>query len=194
MGKKLVYGVGVNDANYVVETCIAGTRVRCPIYRTWNSMLNRCYSKGKNITRRTYKDCTVCEKWLTFSNFKSWMELQDWEGKELDKDFLSGNNKVYSPDTCVFITSDLNKFIIDGGNTTSGKELPLGVSWHKKHNLFYSRCRDPFTKSRKFLGYFDCPDKAHIAWKVFKHKLALQYADMQTDERLVHILQNKYRR
>ena len=50
---RLVCGVGINDANYVVrkETIILenGERKRlktwiCPYYRTWINMLKRCYS------------------------------------------------------------------------------------------------------------------------------------------------------
>ena len=114
---KLVAGVGVNDADYpivrFVET-INGKKKRewiCPYYKTWSAMLNRCYRLANDKRYNSYSQTTVCQEWHTFSNFKSWMEKQDWEGKDLDKDLLTDNNQ-YSPSNCVFIPSRLNTFLI----------------------------------------------------------------------------------
>ena len=76
-------------------------------------MLQRCYSESHLVRQPTYKGCSVCEEWLTFSNFKSWMEQQDWEGKQLDKDLLVYKNKIYSPETCVFVSSVINSFFVE---------------------------------------------------------------------------------
>lgn len=109
--KATVCGVGINDSDYVVqkkETIkgIDGKRKQrlvwiCPYYRAWQSMLVRAYSKSYHKRRPTYIGCSVSEEWKTFSNFKSWMEGQVWEGKQLDKDLLVEGNKVYSEETCV---------------------------------------------------------------------------------------------
>lgn len=113
---KLVAGVGVNDADYPVVRFgkdINGKRNRewvCPFYKTWSAMLNRCYQKATNNEYSAYKDTTVCDDWHTFSNFKSWMERQDWEGKELDKDLLTDNNQ-YAPENCIFIPEWMNSLI-----------------------------------------------------------------------------------
>ena len=134
MKNKLVYGVGINDADYIV--CIyeelprtngkQNQKIvwRCPFYSRWMSMLRRCYSKAYQEKQPSYKGCSVCEEWLTFSNFKSWMETQDWEGKQLDKDLLVYKNKIYSPETCVFIDQRLNTFLVKS-NKTRG-DYPLG--------------------------------------------------------------------
>ena len=61
--------------------------------------------------RPAYKDVVVRQEWLTFSNFKRWMEKQDWEGKQLDKDIIVLGNKVYSPETCAFVLGVTNGFI-----------------------------------------------------------------------------------
>lgn len=97
--KKLVCGVGINDSEY--PTSLFGVEEgsrkllwRCPYYTTWHNMISRVYSGHKNCS--AYHDVVVCEEWLLFSNFKSWMETQDWEGKELDKDIF-GDGKLYSP-------------------------------------------------------------------------------------------------
>jgi len=51
-------------------------------------MLTRCYYQKRLDIRPSYEECIVCEEWLTFSNFKKWTEQQDWEDKQLDKDFF----------------------------------------------------------------------------------------------------------
>jgi len=67
--RKLAYGVGRNDADY--KTAVNGER--CPYYRRWSSMLNRCYSASYQNMFPTYIGCTVCKDWLTFSHFRAWM-------------------------------------------------------------------------------------------------------------------------
>lgn len=107
--KKLIYGVGINDAGYAVMKreeagYVDGKRKRklvwaCPYFRAWSSMLSRCYSTKWHERYPTYKGCTVSKEWHTFSNFRAWMVTQDWEGKSLDKDLLIEGNKIYSADT-----------------------------------------------------------------------------------------------
>ena len=136
---KLVYGVGINDADYVVkewETIgyVKGKRKQkivweCPYYRVWVNMLKRCYSTKYKEIRPTYEGCVVSDEWLTFSNFKSWMDCQDWEGKQLDKDILFERNKIYSADTCVFVTPMVNSFTTDSGAARG--EWMIGVNWYK---------------------------------------------------------------
>lgn len=91
--KKLVCGVGVNDASYAVNPLINGKQVMCWIYKKWKSMIHRCYDSKIQARQPAYIGCSVCEEWLTFSNFKLWMEAQDWQGKELDKDILTAGSK-----------------------------------------------------------------------------------------------------
>lgn len=122
---KLVYGVGVNDADYVVQKFerigYEAGKIKlnlvwvCPYYSIWMAMLKRCYSAKYQESRPTYTGCTVATEWLTFSNFKSWMEKQDWQNKHLDKDLLFEGNKVYNSDTCMFVTQLVNSFINNGG-------------------------------------------------------------------------------
>ena len=188
--KKLVYGVGVNDANYSVNPRVNGKRVACPFYSKWAGMLERCYSDKYQLRQPTYIGCTVCEEWLTFSNFKAWMEQQDWQGKELDKDILKPGNKVYRPDVCVFVDSIVNTFTITCG--ASRGQYPLGVCIRKLEKKFNAQCRNPFTKKREHLGSFTCQDEAHQAWKKRKHELSCQLADLQDNSVIAAALRVMY--
>ena len=133
--KRLVSGVGVNDADYVVKVSetigyMDGKQKRklvwvCPFYQTWTSMLKRGYSNKLKEKYPTYKDVTVHKDWHLFSNFKKWMEKQDWEGKQLDKDILFCGNKEYSQDKCVFVLQKTNLFLTER-NSMRG-EFPTGV-------------------------------------------------------------------
>lgn len=189
---KLVSGVGVNDADYFVTEQENGKIVWvCPYYRTWSNMLMRSYNDKYKQKYPTYQDVTVCEEWYSFINFRSWMETQDWEGKQLDKDILFRGNKVYSPDTCVFVDGAVNSFLLD--RAAARGEWPIGVYWFERDAKFMSMCCNPITKKREYLGLFHCPQEAHLAWKKCKHELACQLADIQTDERVAEALRTRYK-
>lgn len=102
--RKMLCGVGVNDADYIISPIVNGVQVRCPFYNRWKDMIYRCYSEVSQKGNPTYKACTVCDEWLLFSNFKKWMEKQDWKGKQIDKDIKVKGNKEYGPDTCLLVT------------------------------------------------------------------------------------------
>lgn len=188
--RKLVFNVGINDADYVVKPSINGKQITCQFYQTWQNMLQRCYDQRYQYRLPTYIGCYVCAEWLTFSNFKSWMEKQDWQGKELDKDLLIKSNKSYCPGACVFVDSMTNGFIKE--RDASRGEFPLGVSFSKKRARLEVRCSNPFTKKLENLGLFTCPDEAHQAWRKRKHELACQLAGLQTDKRVADALRNRY--
>ena len=56
------------------------------------------------------------------------MTSQDWEGKELDKDLLVPGNRLYSPETCIFISKKLNNLLGKKHKT----DLPQGVTRYSK--------------------------------------------------------------
>ena len=198
--RKLVCGVGTNDSDYAVvefETIgyVNGKQKQkrvweCPYYRAWTNMLQRCYSIKFQERCPTYIGCIVSEEWKTFSNFRAWMITQDWEAKQLDKDLLIEGNKVYSPETCVFVTQTVNSFTTDRVNDRG--EWLIGVSWHKGANKFQSKCCNPFTKEQEYLGLFTCEQEAHEAWLKRKLELAHELAEIQEDSRVAEALIDRY--
>jgi len=109
--KRLVHGIGINDLKNAARIIIDDKDCMSPFYQTWANMLKRCYSDSYLKSRPTYKDCTVCDEWLLFSNFKAWMETQDWKGKQIDKDILEPGNRMYAPDFCIFVTHEINNIL-----------------------------------------------------------------------------------
>lgn len=187
---KLVLGVGVNDADYTVSFQREGKTIMCDFYTRWFCMLKRCYDVNFQNRRPSYFGCTVCDEWLTFSNFKKWMETQDWQGKELDKDILFQGNKVYSPESCVFVDRVTNSFFNDRGALRGG--YLIGVSFNSKNKTYQSRCRNPFTKEAEYLGMFKTELSAHLAWRKRKHELACQLAELQLDPKTAEAIRVRY--
>ena len=197
--KKLVCGVGINDADYVIQKNeviqVNGKRKQrlvwaCPYYRAWGSMLERCYSSKLQERSPTYKNCTVSKEWLTFSNFRNWMEKQQWEDLQLDKDLLVEGNKIYSAETCVFVSRTVNMFTIDRGAARG--EWLIGVYWDEDRKKFRAQCRNPFSKKLEHLGCFTCELEAHKAWQKRKLDLSKQLAAIQTDPRVAKALIDRY--
>lgn len=188
--KATVYGVGINDADYPVQPTVSGKKVICQFYQKWQSMMQRCYSEKYKQGKPTYAGCTVCAEWLKFSNFRAWMEAQDWKGKHLDKDLLVSGNKVYSPETCVFVTQQVNSFMNDHASVRG--EFPTGVCWHIGKKKYESHCSNPFTKKYEHLGVYDCPNEAHLAWRRRKNEFACALADLQPDNRVAEALRVRY--
>ena len=174
---RLVYGIGVNDADYVVESIINGRRVRCPAYSAWTGMLERAYSEKHQEKRPTYKGVVVCDEWHSFMSFRKWWVENQVDGWQLDKDLLS-DNRIYSLETCIFVPSWLNSFTIDSGAARG--EWPIGVYFKKEAGAFTAQCRHPFGR-RESLGYFSTPDEAHAAWLARKLEIANELKHLMDD-------------
>lgn len=158
MVRRKVHGVGINDADYKVSWYTTDKkRDMCPFYKKWIDMLKRCYLKSFQVKNKCYIGTTVCEEWLTFSNFKNWMESQDWEGNVLDKDIL-GTGKLYSPETCVFVPSFVNNCFVDR----------CGVCYHTRDKKYTARIGVGLERFQ--IGYFDSEVEAKNAYEKHKNK------------------------
>ena len=173
---RLLYGFGINDADYVVQIrkTISGTgnnRKRklvwvCPFYNRWAGMIERCYSVNRQKRIPCYIGASVHKDWKYFSNFKAWMEQQDWEGKELDKDILRIGNKQYGPDTCCFVSQHINALFTV--NDARRGDYPIGVSLHTRNKTKPYEARLSSFNKRISLGYYETPQLAHKAWQLAK--------------------------
>lgn len=162
--RKLVYGVGIKDV-----TC-SNTKY----YTLWKTVLRRCYWEESFKKSPSYRGCSVCDEWLTLSNFKAWFENPKngyREGYHLDKDVLVKGNRVYSPETCCFLPIELNSLF------TSRKyergEYPIGVT--KKNNKFQVRL-STHTNPYGYLGVYDTPEEAFAVYKSAKEQYIKELA------------------
>lgn len=95
------------------------------LYKVYNNMISRCYNKN-HTSYKNYgdKNITVCDDWReSFDNFLEDVDKIDgWdlnkflEGSiQLDKDKkqVGSSSKVYSRDTCTFLTKEENRELQD---------------------------------------------------------------------------------
>ena len=98
------------------------------IHQTWHGMLRRCYSEKYHEKYPTYKDCEVSEEFHNFQNFARWYNdnYYEIEGETmcLDKDILVKHNKIYSPETCIFVPQSINLLFIKN-DKSRGKSIML---------------------------------------------------------------------
>lgn len=182
--RSLVYGIGVNDAKYCTRKALDGKQVSDPAYDSWASMLMRAYSKRFHSKRPSYVGVAVCDEWHSFMKFREWWLEHQVDGWHLDKD-LVGNGMVYSPDACIFVPPWLNTFVIDSG--ASRGNWPIGVCFHSGVGRLRAQCRNPETKKKEHLGYFDSVDDASKAWKGRKIELVnIMKAETDKIDKRIH--------
>jgi len=173
--RSLIYGVGLNDANYLVVDLSTGKQIFCPYYKRWSGRLQRGYCPLLHKRRPTYIGCSVCPEWLVFSNFRKWMETQDWFGKELDKDLLSTGNKLYSPETCIFISTTVNNLLLQTRQDSS----KAGV--HKTYSRFKVErfhAQISIGGKAKGLGTFNTEIEAHTKYLEAKKAYIIELANL----------------
>ena len=150
------------------------------VYTMWQSMLYRCYDEDTHKKHSTYIGCT-CEAFHCFQDFGKWFEENYYECKGevmcLDKDILIKGNKIYSPNTCVFVPQSINK-LFEKANKSRG-ELPLGVSYDKKNKKYLAQCSVKGKQTN--LGRYDTPEEAFQVYKQFKENVIKQVADEYKD-------------
>lgn len=184
------YNVGyLGEGKYKVSENGKNTRV----YDTWKAMLQRCYSEKEHERHPTYIGCEVYEGWHNFQNFAKWYKDNYYEvGNEkmcLDKDILFKGNKIYSPDTCIFVPETINKLFIK--NDKNRGESVIG-STPCKNGKYQAQCNiiNPETGKSKqeYLGLYDSQEKAFQVYKYHKERNIKQIADYYK----IHIPQKLY--
>ena len=77
-------------------------------YEVWTGMIKRCYCPKAQKKKPTYVGCSVVSDWHNFQVFALWFYKNHIKGYDLDKDIKIKGNKVYGPDTCLFVTRKAN--------------------------------------------------------------------------------------
>lgn len=171
---KTIHGIGyVGEGEYITTVNKKSTSQ----YKTWGSMLQRCHSENYINKFPSYKDCSVTEEWYNFQNFAEWFDQNYYEieGETmcLDKDILVKGNKIYSPNTCIFVPHFINKLFIK--RETYRGDLPIGVTYHKENDTYVASCGNQ--SNRKYLGSFDTAEEAFVNYKEYKEKLIKQVSE-----------------
>jgi hypothetical protein len=163
-----------------------GEHTKC--YEVWRSMLKRCYDFKFHEKESTYKGCEVYKDLLNFQNFGLWFDdnYYEIEGEKmcLDKDILVKDNKIYSPETSVFVPEKINLLFAKRQNHRG--EYPIGVSYDKYAKKFISQCSiydyEENKIERKRLGYYETSEEAFESYKKFKEQNIKEAADYYKDK------------
>jgi hypothetical protein len=104
---------------------VNGVQYRSLSYEAWRQMLRRV-ADGESGVNLNYSGCTIHPDFMDYQVFASWHVKQIGFNKPkyvLDKDILSPNVKIYSPDTCVLVPNALNLFF----SVKKHSQLPPGI-------------------------------------------------------------------
>lgn len=177
-----VYGVGYKGEGKYGSTNLNGKKTKC--YETWCNMIKRCYSENYQEKRPTYENCTVCDEWHNFQNFAKWYEENyyevDGEQMHLDKDILIKGNKVYSPETCVFVPKLINSLFTK--RQSDRGELPIGVVLEKNKSRYLALCNNCILKKQIKLGRFSQVEDAFLKYKKYKENHIKEIANLYIEK------------
>lgn len=98
-----------------------GKRIHDPLYIKLRSVLRGVRTRCNSTTSKHYKSygalgVTICKEWGTINGFINSVDKVDgWDEElflqgelHLDKDLKIKGNKVYSPETCMFVKREVN--------------------------------------------------------------------------------------
>ena len=165
-----VCGVG-----YIGNTTIVKSKRKVKdSYKRWADMLLRCYNEKYREDNIAYETCFVCDEWLCYENFEKWYDENYYTIDEvqmnLDKDIIVKGNKIYSPETCVFVPQRINVLFTKRERLRG--DYPIGVTYSKKVNKF-----EPQVQGCGWLGYYNTPEEAFNIYKEEKEKYIKKIAD-----------------
>lgn len=177
---KAIYGVGYNSGD---KHSKSKDGLNTKKYDCWHDMLRRCYSEESHIRQPTYIDIEVCEEWHNFQNFGDWFDENYYEVEDeviqLDKDILIKGNKVYLPNTCVFVPKAINTLFTKRQNHRG--DYPIGVK-ATPYDGYYSSCSNLFLNKQIHLGTYSTPEQAFQAYKEYKENHIKEVADHYKDK------------
>ena len=166
---------------YKIGECGRGNKKNKMSYWYWNAMISRCHDNYLLEKEPTYKQCTICEEWKEYSSFDKWFnenyyEIEN-EKMELDKDILFKGNKIYSPETCIFVPKNINLLFVK--SDAKRGDYPIGVNYNKRSGKFVARCGE--YGKRVNLGTFRTPEEAFNVYKSEKERYIKEVADLYKD-------------
>ncbi len=117
-------------------------------YRMWQDMLLRCYDSVRLDRRKTYRGVTVDPTWFNYQTFMKFLDKATTEANmsindlvnnySLDKDLKVHGNKIYSEQTTIFISRDLNIFLTNNRITNSSGYIGVhahGPNWRAEFSV-----------------------------------------------------------
>jgi hypothetical protein len=165
-----VAGVGYTGNIY----CSRNSR----LHSVWHNMIHRCYNpKSTEYKRYGAKGVTVCERWHCLQHFAE--DLLKIEGYNeelfnkgliyLDKDLKQQyvQNKVYSLETCIFLTAKQNADLVNEQRRYNFKAVdPKGKEYFSRNLPDF--CKEHELNTKQALNVINGWQHTHKGWKFIK--------------------------
>lgn len=176
--ERRIFNIGyLGEGKYKSKENGKNTRV----YDTWHNMLQRCYDEKYQKKYPTYIGCGASEEFHNFQNFGDWnsKNYYEIEGEQmcLDKDILVKHNKIYSPETCVFVPQTINKLFTKRQNDRGESVIGTSPIDGKYRARCYMINLETGKSKCEYLGLFDTQEKAFKIYKYYKEKNIKMVAD-----------------
>lgn len=156
-------------------------------YKVYDGIKTRCKdTENDDHIRKCYDKVTMCQEWL--DNPKSFVKWYldhyytvDDEEMDCDKDLLSGDSKIYSPETCCILPKSLNAILANckkhyREGTNEENTLPFGVIYNGKKKKYYSDIQFTGTEKNIKLSEWDTAEEAFKEYKMMKQADILMVA------------------
>lgn len=179
-----VCGIGyIGEGKYRVSKNGKNTKV----YDTWRDMLKRCYDEKHRGKNPSYIDCKVDKNWHNFQNFAKWYEDNYYEVESermhLDKDILVKHNKVYSPDTCIFVPQTINLLFVKRDKSRGVSLIGTSPFKNGKYRVDCQMINPETGKSKnEYLGYYETQQKGFEVYKYYKERNIKRVADYYKEQ------------
>lgn len=146
-------------------------------YATWSGIIARCYDPKSKRKLPAYEGCSMVETWHNLQVFGRWYDENFYqipgERMEIDKDILVKWNKIYGPETCVFVSRDMNRLL--ERRVRARGQHPIGVSWNKRDKYFEAYCS--YKGKRVHHTFHKTEMGAFLSYKNFKEQLLKNIAE-----------------
>lgn len=161
-------------------------------YEMWVHMLERCYSPLLKKRAPGYEGVTCCDRWHNFQLFCEDIHAygQDIYDKsaqyELDKDLLATTNKVYCPERCCLLPTELNGILTQA--TRNRGDLPVGVFADRDRGGYRGQIskKDRMHKSGQ---RFKTPEEAFAWYKREKEAYVRERTDAWAEKLAPHVIE-----
>lgn len=153
------------------------------LYKTWNSMLHRCYNEEDNYYHNYGgRGISICERWRSVKNFIEDMFPSFKEGLTLDRIDIDGN---YEPENCRWASK-----LIQSRNTRKIRENNKsgfrGVSWHKEKQKYRVNIK---LEKQTHLGYYHNPEQGALAYDTYVRENNLEHTKNFSDEEYYELVE-----
>ena len=158
----MVQGHGINDMPWGWASENEWNKM---VYQKWVHMLYRCYNEGYHKTKngKNYIGCTVCERWLTLSNFvddvpkiDGYDEERFLNGElELDKDKKNDtDDKSYCFNFCTWLPKPENISLVNKGKQLSEEtKRKMSKAKQGENHPMYGKFGSEHNSSKKVAQY-----------------------------------------